>query len=348
MNNYRSSGEKILFISSQIQNSYFIRETLKKTNYEILEAKTSESGIQKALEYKPDLIICRNELNGYNGFQLYNILKSTLVKNGILFFIYSDNFDKEDILIGLEMGVDNFIVSPVDEQILIDKIELYLWKIKELKGIDIKRFEDFFEHTPVAKFVVVNNSIERTNQAFNRLMPLPEEESKKPLFSDVFNLSSGSGNSVNFRKCMNGCISHCCLTKLPSKLHLHQSFDVYLHYNNNNGKGRLFGELVPHRIDEMLDKSALNCQFVDNKKEFINIEHLKKRRAKIKLTPREKQVLELSCRGIPLKKIAEKLQLSQRTVEKHRANIMQKTNTTNIVEAIYAFQNNYQYTPSGF
>ncbi|UJP66977.1 helix-turn-helix transcriptional regulator [Mongoliitalea daihaiensis] len=52
------------------------------------------------------------------------------------------------------------------------------------------------------------------------------------------------------------------------------------------------------------------------------------------LTQRELEVLNLSKLGVPIKVIAKELEISNRTVERHRANIMKKLDATNIVEAI--------------
>ncbi len=54
----------------------------------------------------------------------------------------------------------------------------------------------------------------------------------------------------------------------------------------------------------------------------------------IKLSEREKEILELARRGLQSKEISEKLFLSIHTVNKHRQNIMQKMNTNNVLEAI--------------
>ena len=78
---------------------------------------------------------------------------------GTPFFIYSDEFDQEDILIGLEMGIDNFIISPVDETTVLNKIEHQLRKIKELKLNESKKFRSHFDLTPVAKFIMKNNRL---------------------------------------------------------------------------------------------------------------------------------------------------------------------------------------------
>lgn len=51
-----------------------------------------------------------------------------------------------------------------------------------------------------------------------------------------------------------------------------------------------------------------------------------------KLTPREKEVLEMISRGWTTKEIAATLSLSPRTVESHRSNIAEKIGTTSVAE----------------
>lgn len=59
------------------------------------------------------------------------------------------------------------------------------------------------------------------------------------------------------------------------------------------------------------------------------------------LSPREKEVLQMLAEGYPNKDIAEKLNVSLKTVETHRANIMRKMDFHNITDLIlYAVRNN--------
>jgi DNA-binding NarL/FixJ family response regulator len=59
----------------------------------------------------------------------------------------------------------------------------------------------------------------------------------------------------------------------------------------------------------------------------------------MKLTPREKEIMNLAVSGLPIKDIAAKLCLSTRTVETHRTNLMQKLNLHNQGQLIqYAAQ----------
>jgi DNA-binding NarL/FixJ family response regulator len=57
-------------------------------------------------------------------------------------------------------------------------------------------------------------------------------------------------------------------------------------------------------------------------------------------TKREAEILELSATGTPIKHIADRLGISIRTVEKHRSNLIHKTKTNNIMEAVFLARKN--------
>jgi DNA-binding NarL/FixJ family response regulator len=58
-------------------------------------------------------------------------------------------------------------------------------------------------------------------------------------------------------------------------------------------------------------------------------------------TAREIQVLNLSMEGLSIKVIAERLNISDRTVEKHRTRLMVKTGASNMIEVIvFALKHN--------
>src|SRR5512145_2093283 len=61
----------------------------------------------------------------------------------------------------------------------------------------------------------------------------------------------------------------------------------------------------------------------------------------IKLSRREKEILELISQGLSNKEIADKLQISQRTVERHRTHLLEKTGSKNSIRlVIYALKHN--------
>lgn len=75
----------------------------------------------------------------------------------------------------------------------------------------------------------------------------------------------------------------------------------------------------------------LLMKIIKNKDEVENIH----------LTSREKEVLQLICMGASNFEISEKLFISQRTVERHRANLLEKTKSSNSIKLVlFAIKNN--------
>jgi len=66
----------------------------------------------------------------------------------------------------------------------------------------------------------------------------------------------------------------------------------------------------------------------------------KKFSSHLKISPRELEIIRLLQQGLQSKQIAEALGISDRTVAKHRENIMKKCNVNNVTELLYFLQKN--------
>jgi len=61
----------------------------------------------------------------------------------------------------------------------------------------------------------------------------------------------------------------------------------------------------------------------------------------VDITSREKEILILICKGYSTQKVSEQLNISERTVERHRASLLEKTESSNSISlAIFAIKNN--------
>lgn len=73
---------------------------------------------------------------------------------------------------------------------------------------------------------------------------------------------------------------------------------------------------------------------------YLNKKYIKESKNYIKLSERETQILELICQEKTANEIAEDLNISPRTVEVHKQNLMDKTQTRNTVGLVlYAIRN---------
>ena len=70
-------------------------------------------------------------------------------------------------------------------------------------------------------------------------------------------------------------------------------------------------------------------------RETMNKERNDKIKTSIKdISDREFQVLELICRGLGINEIAQQLHISERTVEKHKENLLNKTHSKNAINLV--------------
>jgi FixJ family two-component response regulator len=90
--------------------------------------------------------------------------------------------------------------------------------------------------------------------------------------------------------------------------------------------------------DQYLLDRVRECLKTDRQAVEIQSERHRAAERIARLTPRERQVMELMIEGKQSKVISSVLGISERTVDVHRHNVMQKTGTRSVAELIYLSQ----------
>ena len=100
--------------------------------------------------------------------------------------------------------------------------------------------------------------------------------------------------------------------------------------------------IVKQAIEDVASgKNYFSHEIIQLLVRYISLEKTDKKSSR-KITEREIEVLNYVCQGFSNGEIAEKLQISKRTVDKHRQNLLDKTNSKNVVAlALYAIKNGY-------
>jgi len=114
--------KKILLIEDYAPTAKMIEEVLKIAGYEMSTAINGTSGLQKAIEEKPGLILLDIMLPGIDGLEVCKRLKADPATAKIPVIAVSVKSSAEDIKKGLAAGVDEYIAKPFDPQKLIEAI----------------------------------------------------------------------------------------------------------------------------------------------------------------------------------------------------------------------------------
>ncbi|MBM2813916.1 MAG: hybrid sensor histidine kinase/response regulator [Ignavibacteria bacterium] len=133
---------KILVIEDDILVLENLIEMLEDSGYYVVSANNGRIGIERALQNKPDLIICDILMPEYSG---YDVLKS-IRQNPDLFdtpFIFLTAIsDKNGHRYGMDSGADDYIVKPYKNSEILNAVKSRISKSLMLKQIYTAKIDE--------------------------------------------------------------------------------------------------------------------------------------------------------------------------------------------------------------
>jgi signal transduction histidine kinase/DNA-binding response OmpR family regulator len=118
----KSEKEIILVVEDSADVREYIRGALEPL-YTVVEAKNGQEGIRKAQEIIPDLIISDIMMPGVDGYELCEMLKKDIKTSHVPIILLTAKASEENILQGLETGVDDYITKPFSTKLLMARIK---------------------------------------------------------------------------------------------------------------------------------------------------------------------------------------------------------------------------------
>ncbi|WP_341836130.1 response regulator [Chitinophaga pollutisoli] len=124
----------ILVIENNSDVATSISAILELDNYSVLHANDGVEGVNIALKEKPDLIVCNVRTPLLDGYGVLNILQKYDNTLGRPFIFLSNSADPKAIRRGMNLGADDFLISPFSSVELLHAIEVRLNKIQRLRS----------------------------------------------------------------------------------------------------------------------------------------------------------------------------------------------------------------------
>jgi sigma-B regulation protein RsbU (phosphoserine phosphatase) len=201
--------DKVLIVEDEKDTRFILEKLLSRNNYDVASAVNGEEALEVLKTFSPKVILADWTMPVLDGLALCNILKSDDNFKLIYFIILTARSSLKDRIMGLDVGADDFLVKPVENQELLARIRsgIRIFNLQsELKNIEhskavidlactighkinnplsslilsLKNLENELTVLDKTKysddFVTVNEAIERINKFVNELIHLQNPE----------------------------------------------------------------------------------------------------------------------------------------------------------------------------
>ena len=125
--------KKILIIEDEENMVEGLKFNLEARDYLVTAALDGETGLKKAEEEQPDLVILDLMLPGLNGYEVCKRLKETQAEIPIV--MLTAKSQESDIITGLDLGADDYITKPFSVLELLARINALLRRSKTIPPI---------------------------------------------------------------------------------------------------------------------------------------------------------------------------------------------------------------------
>ncbi len=123
----------ILLIEDNAEIRENMAEILELAGYKVHTAGNGKDGVAKAVQEKPDMIICDIMMPVLDGYGVLYMIQKNVDLQGIPFIFLTAKSERNEIRKGMEMGADDYITKPFDGTELLNAIEVRLKKADRMK-----------------------------------------------------------------------------------------------------------------------------------------------------------------------------------------------------------------------
>lgn len=103
-------------------------ELLELSNFHVITAANGKIGINKAKEHIPDLIVCDIMMPELDGYSVLSLVSEDPKTSQIPFIFLSAKTEHKEVRKGMDLGADDYITKPFEEEELISAVESRLAK----------------------------------------------------------------------------------------------------------------------------------------------------------------------------------------------------------------------------
>lgn len=180
--------DKVLIVEDEKDTRFILEKLLVRNNYEVMTALNGQDALEVLKKFEPKVIVADWTMPVLDGLALCNILKGDDKYKLVYFIILTARSSLKDRIMGLDVGADDFLVKPVENQELLARIR---------SGIRIYNLQSELKNIEYSKAVVemactighkINNPLSSLLLSFGNIENELKEAEKKKLGEDIATL----------------------------------------------------------------------------------------------------------------------------------------------------------------
>lgn len=187
--------KKILLIEDNEAIIRGLKYSLEQENFQVISAKTAKESKEKLDNKNIDIVLLDVSLPDGNGFEICKEIKE---KNDIPIIFLTAQDEETSIVLGLDLGADDYIVKPFRTRELISRIKSVLRRYGKKEENNIIQYKDIKIDTISAKVYKNNKEIIFTSLEYRILLMLFTNQNKlitrEQLLEKIWDIA---GNFVN-------------------------------------------------------------------------------------------------------------------------------------------------------
>ena len=186
---------KILLVEDNETIIMGLKYSLEQENFQVISAKTAKESKEKLDNKSIDIVLLDVSLPDGNGFEICKEIKE---KNDIPIIFLTAQDEETSIVLGLDLGADDYIVKPFRTRELISRIKSVLRRYGKKEENNIIQYKDIKIDTISAKVYKNNKEIIFTSLEYRILLMLFTNQNKlitrEQLLEKIWDIA---GNFVN-------------------------------------------------------------------------------------------------------------------------------------------------------
>ena len=161
---------RILIIEDEKDIVELISYNLEREGFSVTAASAGEEALELLRKDLPDLIVLDLMLTGMDGLEFCRLVKQESKTKNIPIIMLTAKSEESDVVVGLQLGADDYITKPFSPKVLLARIKTALRRLSDKSIADeVRKIGDLEINLPKHRVLFQNHSIELTTIEFNIL-----------------------------------------------------------------------------------------------------------------------------------------------------------------------------------